>query len=210
MDKYLIKKSIFQIFNGFRIVAFWIFASLLFLSVIAAVRESKVKVTVEDAVLGYKINEYGIGTRIQEFDCVVNGRKIVVYDTNGRKTGDNVQLIFRDGEYYSLVDPENPEIGVSMKERISYRFTMATGGNLFFTVIAYVFFFLLTIKSRKEHRKEYPVLFIVTHICGILSVFLFWIYCYWLDFLNLIFYAVIFAIIWIVRVIAHNIKLKNL
>ena len=47
MDKYLIKKSIFQIFNGFRIVAFWIFASLLFLSVIAAVRESKVKVTVE-------------------------------------------------------------------------------------------------------------------------------------------------------------------
>ena len=202
----MIKKSIFQIFNGFRIVAFWIFASLFVLSVMEAVRESKVKVTVEDAVLGYKINEYGAGQRIQEFDCVVNGRKIVVHDLEGRKTGDEVQLIFRDGEYYAIVNPKYPNSGVALKDRISYRFTMATGGNLIFTVIAYVFFFILTIKSRKDFRKEYPILFIITHICGLLSVFLFLIYCFWLDFLNLIVYAVIFAVIWIIRVIVHNVQ----
>lgn len=200
----MIKKSIFQILNGFRIIAFWIFASLLVISVMAAVRESKVKITVEDAVLGYKINEYGMGDRIQEFDCVVNGRKIVVHDTEGRKTGDKVQLIFRDGEYYALVSSEFPESGVTLKDRISYRFTMATGGNLIFTLIAYVFFFIITFKTRKDLRKEYPVLFIVTHVFGLISVFLFWIYCFWLEFFNLIVYAVIFAIIWIIRVIVHN------
>ena len=200
----MIKKSIFQILNGFRIIAFWIFASLLVISVMAAERESKVKITVEDAVLGYKINEYGMGDRIQEFDCVVNGRKIVVHDTEGRKTGDQVQLIFRDGEYYALVSSEFPENGVTLKDRISYRFTMATGGNLVFTLIAYVFFFIITFKTRKDLRKEYPVLFIVTHVFGLISVFLFWIYCFWLEFFNLIVYAVIFAIIWIIRVIVHN------
>ena len=200
----MIKKSIVQILNGFRIIAFWIFASLLVISVMAAERESKVKITVEDAVLGYKINEYGMGERIQEFDCVVNGRKIVVHDTEGRKTGDKVQLIFRDGEYYALVSSEFPENGVTLKDRISYRFTMATGGNLVFTLIAYVFFFIITFKTRKEFRKEYSVLLIVTHVFGLISVFLFWIYCFWLEFFNLIVYAVIFAIIWIIRVIVHN------
>ena len=200
----MIKKSIFQILNGFRIIAFWIFASLLVISVMAAERESKVKITVEDAVLGYKINEYGVGDRIQEFDCVVNGRKIVVHDTEGRKTGDKVQLIFRDGEYYALVSSEFPDNGVTLRDRISYRFTMATGGNLVFTLIAYVFFFIITFKTRKEFRKEYPVLFIVTHVFGLISVFLFWIYCFWLEFFNMIVYAVIFAIIWIIRVIVHN------
>ena len=201
----MMKKSIFQVFNGFRVIAFWIFASLLVISVMAAVRESRVHVTVEDAVLGDKINEYAAG---QEFICMHNGERLIVVDTEGRKTGDKVQLIFRDGKYYSLVNPDYPDIGVTLKDRISYRFTMATGGNLLFTVIAYVFFYILTFKTRTESRKEYPVLFIVTHIFGLISVFLFWIYCFWLDFLNLIVYAVIFAVIWIIRVIVHNVRTK--
>ena len=122
----------------------------------------------------------------------------------GRKAGDEVQLIFRDGEYYAIVNPKYPDSGVSFKDRISYRFTMATGGNLLFTVIAYVVFLILTIKSRKGFREEYPKLFIITHICGVLSVILFQIYSFWLDFLNLIVYAVIFAIIWIIRVLVHT------
>ncbi len=205
----MIKKSVFQILNGFRVVAFWIFASLLVISVMAAVQESKVNVTVEDGVLGDKINEYGAGTKIQEFYCTCNGEKIVVQDTDGHKTGDKVQLIFRDGEYYALVNPENPDVGVTLKDRISYRFTMATGGNLLFTVIAYVFLLILTIKTIKEAWKEYPILHIVTHICGLISLILFMIYCFWLDFLNLIIFAVTFSIIWIIRVILHNARKKE-
>lgn len=205
----MIKKSVFQILNGFRVVAFWMFISLLVVSVMAAVRESEVNVTVEDGVLSDKINEYGADTRIQEFYCTCNGEKIVVQDTDGHKTGDKVQLIFRDGEYYSLVDPEYPDVGVTLKDRISYRFTMATGGNLLFTVIAYVFFLILTINTIKDSWKEYPVLIIVTHVCGLISVFLFVTYCFWLDFLNLIIYAVIFSIIWIIRVIIHNVRKKD-
>ena len=205
----MFKKSVFQILNGFRAIAFWIFASLLVISVMAAAQESKVNVTVEDGVLGDKINEYGAGTRIQEFYCTCNGEKIIVQDTDGHKTGDKVQLIFRDGEYYSLVSRDFPENGVDFWNRISYRFTMATGGNLLFTVIAYVFLLILTFKTIKETWKEYPVLHIVTHICGLISLFLFMIYCFWLDFLNLIIYAVIFAIIWIVRAFLHNARKKE-
>ena len=205
----MIKKSVFPVLNGFRVVAFWIFTSLLVISVMAAVQELKVNVTVEDGVLGDKINEYGAGTRIQEFYCDCNGEKIVVQDTDGHKAGDNVQLIFRDGEYYALVNPENPDIGVTLSDRISYRFTMATGGNLLFTVIAYVLFLVLTIKTIKESWKEYPVLLTVTHICGLISLILFMRFCFWLDFLNLIIYAVIFAIIWIIRVASHNARRRE-
>ena len=197
------KKAIFQILNGFRIVAFWIFAALLVVSVMAAVDESKVNVTVEDAVLGDKINDLASG---QEFLVNHNGERLVVMVTKdyGMETGDEVQLIFRDGEYYSLVNPDFPKNGVDFWERVSYRFTMATGGNLFFTLIAYVLLLLITIKHRSGFRKEYPVLFAVTHVCGILSVGLFILWCYWLEFINLIFYAVIFAVVWIVRVCTHR------
>ena len=192
----MIKKSILQILYGFRIVSFWVFVALLVVSIMAAVRESKVNITVEDAVLGYKINEYA---GIQEFNCVCGGKSITVHDTKGRKTGDEVQLIFRDGEYYALVNPEFPDNGVTLKDRVSYRFNMATGGNLLFTLIAYIILFIVTFKSRKESWEEYPKLHIVTHVFGVVSVVLFVLWCFWLDFLNLIVYAVIFAIIWIMH-----------
>ncbi|MBP3232847.1 MAG: hypothetical protein J6M65_00280 [Eubacterium sp.] len=202
----MIKKSIFQILNGFRVVAFWIFAALLIISIKEAVRESGVNITVEDAVLGDKINEYA---GIQEFTCVCNGKTITVSDTKGRKTGDKVQLIFRDGKYYALVNPEYPDNGVTLKDRVSYHFTMATGGNLIFTFIAYIFLLIFTFKSRKESRQEYPILFIITHICGLMSAVLFILWCFWLDFLNLIVYAVIFGCIWIIRVIIRSVSGKN-
>jgi len=202
----MVKKCILQILNGFRIVAFWIFVSLLVVSVVEAVREMQVEVTVEDAVLGDKVNEYA---GIQEFSCICNGERIIVHDTEGRKTGDAVQLIFRDGKYYSLVSTMFPDNGVKLWNRVSYRFTMATGGNLLFTLIAYIVFFIPTFKSRKEFRLEYPRLFWITHIFGLVSAVLFYIYCFWFDFINLIFYAVIFGVIWIVRVIVHNVLLAK-
>ncbi|MCR5103049.1 MAG: hypothetical protein K6B68_01105 [Eubacterium sp.] len=197
----MVKKSILQILNGFRIVALWIFVALLVVSIVEAVREMQVEVTVEDAVLGDKINEYA---SIQEFNCVCNGTNITVRDTEGRKTGDAVQLIFRDGQYYSLVSTMFPDNGVKLWNRVSYRFTMATGGNLLFTFIAYIVFFIPTFKSRKEFRLEYPKLFIFTHIFGAVSVVLFYIYCFWFEFLNLIAFGVIFGVIWIVRVIVKT------
>lgn len=200
------KKIVFQILNGFRIVSFWIFMALLVVSVMEAVRESKVKITVKDGVLGEVIHE---GPWFTEFQCTCDGESIQVTDTEGRKKGDKVQLIFRNGRFYSLRSTEFPENGVEFWNRVNYRFTMATGGNLFFTFIAYVFFFLITIKARKGFRKEYPILFIVTHVCGLLSVFLFYIWCYWLEFINLIFYAVVFAFIWIIRVIVKQIRFKK-
>lgn len=203
----MIKKIFFQILNGFRVVAFWIFVALLIVSIMAAVREAQVNVIVEDAVLGDKINEYA---GIQEFRCNCNGKSIIVHDTDGRKTGDEVQLIFRDGDYYSIVNPEFPDNGVTLKDRVSYHFTMATGGNLLFTFIAYIFFLIVTFKSRKESWKEYPKLFIITHIFGAVSAALFYVYCFWLDFLNLIIYAVIFGCIWIIRVIIHNVSIRSM
>ena len=204
----MVKKSIFQILNGFRVVAFWIFMALLVVSIMAAVREARVEITLEDGVLGDRINHYGLDGNIQEFDCNVNGKNIVVVDTEGRKTGDKVQLIFRDGSYYALVNPDFPDSGVTFMDRVSFRFNMATGGNLLFTVIAYVFFLLLTLKTRKETIEEFPILLIITHIAGLLSVILFILMCYWLDFVNLIIYAVIFAIIWMGWVIVHNVRKK--
>ena len=199
------KKIIFQILNSFRVIAFWIFISLIFVSIVAAREEMKVTVTVEDGVLGDRINNIASG---QEFICVCNGKNITVFDTIGREKGDKVQVIFRDGEYYALVDPENPKIGVDKWDRINYKFNMATGGNWFFTFAAYIFFLVLTIKSRKEFRNEYPILLTVTHVFGLISVFLFYIYCFWIEFFTLILYAVVFAIIWINRIVSHNLRRK--
>ena len=196
-----LKSAVFQVLNGFRIVAFWIFMALLVVSVMEAVRESKVTITVEDAVLGDKLNELASG---QEFIVNHNGERLTVHTDKRWKTGDTVQLIFRNGNYYAIVNPDNPKVGVDFWERVNYRFTMATGGNLLFTFMAYALLLIITFKHRKGFRKEYPVLFWVTHVCGLLSVGLFILWCFWLDFLNLIIYGVIFAIIWIVRVISHR------
>ena len=201
----MVKSIIFQILNSFRIITFWLLIPFIFIGCMAAIRESKVEITLKDAVLRTRVNHYASA---QEFECEVDGRSVIVVDDYEHEVGDQVQLIYRDGEYYALVDPENPKIGVDKWDRINYKFNMATGGNWFFTFAAYIFFLVLTIKSRKEFRNEYPILLTVTHVFGLISVFLFYIYCFWIEFFTLILYAVVFAIIWINRIVSHNLRQK--
>ena len=202
----MLKKVVFEILNSFRIISFWLLVSFLIIGVSAAIRESKVKITIEDTVLGEKVNEYASG---QEFQCVVNGRSLVVVDHEGRETGDEVQLIFRNGEYYAIRSEQFPEIGVDKWSRISFKFTDTTKGNEVFVLIAYILFTILTIKSRKDFRKKYFVSAIVTHVFGVLTVIGFIWTCFWLDVMALIVYAVVFAIFWIVWVLVKNIKINK-
>ena len=202
----MIKDIFFQIMNSFRLVAFWLMLSLTMLGLAAAISEMKVTVTVEDAVLGDRINHYASG---QEFYCMVNGKRIVVFDTENRNTGDEVQLIFRDGNYYAIRSSKFPDVGVGTWERVSYRFTSSTGGNVVFVVIAYIVLTLLTIRSRTGFRKEYKILAIVTHVFGLIFTILFFLTAFWLDVQALIVYAVLFGVICIIWVIVHNVNGKR-
>ena len=199
----MVKNIIFQILNSFRIIAFWLLIPFLFIGGQAAIRESKVEITIKETVLGERINHYASG---QEFQCVVDGRSVVVVDHYEHEEGDTVELIYRNGELYGIRNEEFPEIGVDLGDRVRYKYTEETKGNDAFILMALILFTILTIKSRKEFRKKYFIPAIVTHVAGVLMGIFFIMTCFWLECLVPIFYAVTFAIFWIIWIIVKNIK----
>ena len=199
----MVKSIIFQILNSFRIITFWLLIPLIFIGCMAAIRESKVEITLKDAVLRTRVNHYASA---QEFECAVDGRSVIVVDDYEHEVGDQVQLIYRDGEYYSIRSEEFPDSGVTLKERVKFRYTDTTKGNDVFILIAYIILTILTFKTRKDFRQKYFVPAIVTHIFGVITAILFVLTCFWLDVLVLVIYAVIFAIFWIIWIIVKNLK----
>lgn len=199
----MFKSIIFQILNGFRIVTFWLLIPFLFIGFSAAIKESKVEITLKDTVLRRQVNHYA---NAQEFECVVDGRSVIVVDDYEHEVGDQVQLIYRNGEYYSIRSEEFPDNGVTLKERVRFKYIDATKGNDFFILIAYILFTILTFGTRKDFRKKYFMQACVTHVFGGLTAIFFVITCFWLDVITLIFYAVIFSIFWIIWIIVKNVK----
>ena len=199
----MVKSIIFQILNRFRIITFWLLIPFIFIGCMAAIRESKVEITLKDAVLRTRVNHYASA---QEFECEVDGRSVIVVDDYEHEVGDQVQLIYRDGEYYSIRSEEFPDSGVTLKERVKFRYTDATKGNDVFILIAYIILTILTFKTRKDFRQKFFVPAIVTHIFGVITAILFVLTCFWLDVFVLIIYAVIFAIFWIIWIIVKNLK----
>ena len=199
----MVKSIIFQILNSFRIITFWLLIPLIFIGCMAAIRESKVEITLKDAVLRTRVNHYASA---QEFECEVDGRSVIVVDAYEHEVGDQVQLIYRDGEYYSIRSEEFPDSGVTLKERVKFRYTDTTKGNDVFILIAYIILTILTFKTRKDFRQKYFVPAIVTHIFGVITAIFFVLTCFWLDVLVLVIYAVIFAIFWIIWIIVKNLK----
>ncbi len=198
----MVKSIIFQILNSFRIITFWLLIPFIFIGCRAAIRESKVEITLKDAVLRTRVNHYASA---QEFECEVDGRSVIVVDDYEHEVGDQVQLIYRDGEYYSIRSEEFPDNGVTLKNRVMFRYTDTTKGNDVFILIAYIILTILTIKTRKDFRQKYFVPAIVTHIFGVITAILFVLTCFWLDVLVLVIYSVIFAIFWIIWIIVKNV-----
>ena len=199
----MVKSIIFQILNSFRIITFWLLIPFIFIGCMAAIRESKVEITLKDAVLRTRVNHYASA---QEFECEVDGRSVIVVDDYEHEVGDQVQLIYRDGEYYSIRSEEFPDSGVTLKNRVMFRYTDATKGNDVFILIAYIILTILTFKTRKDFRQKFFVPAIVTHIFGVITAILFVLTCFWLDVFVLIIYAVIFGIFWIIWIIVKNLK----
>ena len=199
----MVKSIIFQILNSFRIITFWLLIPFIFIGCRAAIRESKVEITLKDAVLRTRVNHYASA---QEFECEVDGRSVIVVDDYEHEVGDQVQLIYRDGEYYSIRSEEFPDNGVTLKNRIMFRYTDTTKGNDVFILIAYIILTILTIKTRKDFRQKYFVPAIVTHIFGVITAILFVLTCFWLDVFVLVIYAVIFARFWVIWIIVKNLK----
>ncbi len=198
----MIKSIIFQILNSFRIITFWLLIPFIFIGCRAAIRESKVEITLKDAVLRTRVNHYASA---QEFECEVDGRSVIVVDDYEHEVGDQVQLIYRDGEYYSIRSEEFPDNGVTLKNRVMFRYTDTTKGNDVFILIAYIILTILTFKTRKDFRQKYFVPVIVTHIFGVITAILFVLTCFWLDVSVLVIYAVIFAIFWVIWIIVKNV-----
>lgn len=202
----MIKNIIFQLLNSFRIITFWLLLPFLFIGCRAAINESKVEITLKDTVLGDQVNHYASA---QEFECVVDGRRLIVVDAYKHESGDKVQLIYRDGEYYSIRSEEFPDSGVTLKERVSYKYTETTKGNDFFILIVYIILTILTFRTRKDFRQIYFKPSIVTHVFGCITAVFFVLTCFWLEFITLIIYAIIFSIFWIVWITVKNIKIHK-
>ena len=192
------KRILGDLLNGLRIVLFWILVGFVALGVMSAYKEMHVDVTVADGIVGESIV---VGSYSTEYSCIVNGSEVKLYDTASHVPGDKVLVIVRDGDPYAIVSSDKVDSYTSMPSRIMRAINYDLKGDYKFVLIPYILLLFITLRSRREFRKTYPILIVVTHIFGLIFAWLFYITAFWLYVAVPVVYGVIFSVVWIVRIL---------
>lgn len=192
------KRIFSDLLNGLRIVLFWILVGFVALGVMSAYKEMHVDVTVADGIVGESIV---VGSYSTEYSCIVNGSEVKLYDTASHVPGDRVLVIVRDGYPYAIVSSDEVDSYTSMPSRIIRAINYDLKGDYKFVLIPYILLLLVTLRSRRDFRKSYPVLIVVTHIFGLIFAWLFYITAFWFYVAVPVVYGVIFSVVWIVRIL---------
>lgn len=192
------KRIFSDLLNGLRIVLFWILMGFVALGVLSAYKEMHVDVTVADGIVGESIVAGNYST---EYSCIVNGSEVKLHDTAAHAPGDRVLVIVRDGNPYAIVSSDKVDSYTSMPSRIMRAINYDLKGDYVFVLIPYILMLLVTLRSRREFRKTYPILIVVTHIFGLIFAWLFYITAFWFYVAVPVVYGVIFSVVWIVRIL---------
>ncbi|MCR5530108.1 MAG: hypothetical protein K6F49_12930 [Saccharofermentans sp.] len=184
--------------NGLRIVLFWILMGFVAIGVSSAYKEMHVDVTVADGIVGESIVA---GSYSTEYSCIVNGSEVKLHDTASHVPGDKVLVVVRDGNPYAIVSSDKVDSYTSMPSRIMRAINYDLKGDHVFVLIPYILLLFVTLRSRREFRKTYPVLIVVTHIFGLIFAWLFYITAFWVYVAVPVIYGVIFSVVWIVRIL---------
>ncbi len=192
------KRILGDLLNGLRIVLFWILMGFVAIGVSSAYKEMHVDVTVADGIVRESIVVDSYST---EYSCIVNGSEVKLHDTAAHAPGDKVLVVVRDDYPYAIVSSDKVDSYTSMPSRIMRAINYDLKGDYKFVLIPYILLLLVTLRSRREFRKTYPILIVVTHIFGLIFAWLFYITAFWLYVAVPVIYGVIFSVVWIVRIL---------
>ena len=216
------KKTSVHILYGIKIIALWCLIANLTIFGYNLVREFKANVTVEDAVLTDEYYDYYPGERAA-FDADLGGRSVVLLTPPDKQVGDTVQVILRDGSVFKTVWDDSDYRYTTVPGRIAIALSKSWQEAIFTEAVVFVLFSLVLIKQGKQIRNTYPVLTCVTHILGAVAAvatLIFWMMGAdnntWEGFGQMVMafcsftaYAVVFFIVWVIRTICKNARLKN-
>ena len=192
------KRILGDLLNSLRILLFWILMGFVAIGISSAYREMHVDVTVADGIVGESIVADSYST---EYSCIVNGSEVKLHDTAAHAPGDKVLVVVRDGYPYAIVSSDKVDSYTSMPSRIMRAINYDLKGDYKFVLIPYILLLFVTLRSRREFRKTYPILIVVTHIFGLIFAWLFYITAFWVYVAVPVIYGVIFSVVWIVRIL---------
>ena len=192
------KRIFSDLLNGLRIVLFWILVGFVALGVMSAYKEMHVDVTVADGIVGESIV---VGRYSTEYSCIVNGSEVKLYDIASHAPGDKVLVVVRDGYPYAIVSSDKVDSYTSMPSRIMRAINYDLKGDYKFVLIPYILLLLVTLRSRRDFRKSYPVLIVITHIFGLIFAWLFYITAFWFYTAAPVAYGIIFSVVWLIGIL---------
>jgi hypothetical protein len=215
------KKTIVHILYGIKIIALWCLIANLTIFGFNLVREFRVKVTVENAVLKEEqFNSYP--EECGHFSADMGDRSVNVITPPDRQVGDTVQVILRDGSVFKTIWDDSDYRYTTVPGRILIALSQSWQEAIFTEAVVFVLLSLLLIKQGKQIRNTYPVLTCVTHILGAVAsvaTLIFWAMGAdntWaalgqalMAFCSFVAYAVVMFIVWIIRTVYKNVHMKN-
>ena len=216
------KKTSVHILYGIKIIALWCLIANLTIFGINLYLEFREKVTVENAVLTEEYFDFYPDERAV-FDADMGGRSVVLLTPPDKQVGDTVQVILRDGSVFRTVWTDDDYRYTTVPGRIAIALSKSWQEAIFTEAVVFVLFSLVLIKQGKQIRNTYPVLTCVTHILGAVAAVAtlsFWAMGVdnntWegfgqtiMAFCSFTAYAVVFFIVWVIRTICKNARLKN-
>ena len=216
------KKTSVHILYGIKIIALWCLVANLTIFGINLYLEFREKVTVENAVLTEEYYDFYPDERAV-FDADMGGRSVALLTPPDKQVGDTVQVILRDGSVFRTVWTDEDYRYTTVPGRISIALSKSWQEAIFTEAVVFVLFSLILIKQGKQIRSTYPVLTCVTHILGAVAsvaTLFFWMMGVenntWegfgqtiMAFCSFISYAIVMFIVWCIRTIYKNARLKN-
>ena len=216
------KKTSVHILYGIKIIALWCLIANLTIFGINLYLEFREKVTVENAVLTEEYYDFYPDERAV-FDADMGGRSVVLLTPPDKQVGDTVQVILRDGSVFRTVWTDDDYRYTTVPGRIAIALSKSWQEAIITEAIVFVLLSLILIKQGKQIRNTYPVLTCVTRILGAVAsvvTLFFWMMGAdnntWegfgqtiMAFCSFTAYAVVFFIVWVIRTICKNARLKN-
>lgn len=145
--------------------------------------------------------------RIEDLESFLEICRLVIFSISrvlhalGYIEGDKFLVIERNGAPYAIVSSDELDSYTSMPSRIMRAINYDLKGDYVFVLIPYILLLLVTLKSRLEFRKTYPILIVVTNVFGLIFAWFFYITAFWFYVLVPVFYGVVFSVVWVIRIL---------
>lgn len=161
------KKIIMHILYGLKVILMWILIVNFIFAAYGLAKEFRVKVKAVPVVLGAQTDSH-YDTALCFFADIEGEQKTVYTECMTHKSGDNVEVILRDGNVYTVREIYEEDVYTPFRYRFLRGMEYAGGNTVALAAETAVFAaaFLICFNMRGEIKDTYPGLMLVTYVLG--------------------------------------------